>query len=81
MNIKDILKKIGYGLKKYLTDWKNLAVHAIVGIILVYVVFLSPLPVWVRLGIFCCVVIFNVIRMKYADKKKAKKEAEEDTTD
>lgn len=57
--------KIFDGIKKYLTDWKNLLTHTLVGIALLLIALFAPVPPWVRILFLIVVVAFNVIRMKY----------------
>lgn len=57
--------KIFEGLKKYLTDWKNLLAHTIVGVILLLIAIFAPVPWAIRVLFLVLVVAFNVIRMKY----------------
>ncbi|MCQ2976866.1 MAG: hypothetical protein MJ232_02520 [archaeon] len=57
--------KILNGIKNYLTDWKNLLTHSLVGIALLLIAIYAPVPVWVRVLFLVIVVMFNVIRMKY----------------
>lgn len=42
------MRKISSAIFAYLTDWKNLLVHAIVGVVLLLVLFIAPLPVYVQ---------------------------------
>lgn len=58
------------GIKDYLSDWKNWAVHGAVGVILLLFLLFAPLDPYIRLAIIGCVVAFNVFRMKYLDKPK-----------
>jgi hypothetical protein len=58
--VKAILK----GLRSYLTDWRNLLMHAAIGVGLVLVAVYLPVPPVVRVGIFAAVIAFNVIRMR-----------------
>jgi hypothetical protein len=55
------MKKISKALFGYVSDWKNLLVHAIAGVILVLVIFVEPLPVYVRIIVFVLVVAFNCL--------------------
>lgn len=67
--MKIILKKISGAILGYLSDWKNLAVHAIAGVVLVLVLFIVPLPLYVRIIIFIAVIIFNGVRGQLKKKK------------
>lgn len=62
--------KIINGLKKYLTDWKNLLTHSLVGVILLLIALFAPVAPWIRILFLILVVVFNVIRMKYFSKKE-----------
>lgn len=62
--------KIINGLKKYLTDWKNLLTHTLVGVILLLIALFAPVAPWIRILFLILVVVFNVIRMKYFSKKE-----------
>ncbi|MBQ6813400.1 MAG: hypothetical protein IJP12_02055 [Methanobrevibacter sp.] len=62
--------KITEALKIYLTDWKNLLTHAIVGIILLYCLLFAPVAWYWRIILFLLVIIFNVIRMRYSKNKR-----------
>ncbi len=64
------MKRLLSGIKAYLSDWKNWAVHGIVGVILLLFLLFAPLDIYVRLGVLACVVLFNVFRMKYLDSSK-----------
>lgn len=57
-------------LKEYLTDWKNLLTHGIVGVILLYCLFFVPIDWYWRLIILIIVIAFNVARMKYSKNRK-----------
>jgi nicotinamide riboside transporter PnuC len=65
-----ILKKISKAIQSYVSDWKNLLIHAIAGVVLVLVIFVVPLPVYVRIIVFIAVVLFNIWRGKMKNKKK-----------
>jgi len=60
------------GIKTYLSDWKNWAVHSAVGVVLLLFLLFAPLDPYVRIAVLGCVVVFNVFRMKYLDKPKGK---------
>ncbi|MEI7649847.1 MAG: hypothetical protein WCJ47_09115 [Methanomicrobiales archaeon] len=59
-----IFKKISKAIHSYVFDWKNLLIHAIAGVVLVLVIFVVPLPVYVRIIVFIAVVLFNIWRGK-----------------
>lgn len=59
------MNRIIKGIKSYLTDWKNLLTHTIVGIIILAIALFAPVSPYLRLAFVVAVVVFNVIRMKY----------------
>jgi hypothetical protein len=59
------MMKIFQGIKTYLTDWKNLLMHSIVGILIVIIALFAPISPYLRLGFVDVVVAFNILRMKY----------------
>ena len=62
--------KIIEGLKIYLTDWKNLLTHGIVGVILLYCLLFAPVAWDWRVILLIIVIAFNLIRMKYSKSDK-----------
>ena len=52
-------------VKAYLSDWKNLLMHSIVGILIVIIALFAPISPYLRLGFVILVVGFNVLRMRY----------------
>ena len=60
--------KIFDALKTYLTDWKNLLTHGIVGVILLYCLLFAPIAWYWRIILFIIVIVFNILRMKYTKK-------------
>lgn len=61
-NVNRIVK----GLKTYLTDWKNLLTHSIVGVAILLIALFAPVSPYIRIAFVGVVVVFNVIRMRYA---------------
>ncbi|MDI6644750.1 MAG: hypothetical protein QME14_06785 [Methanobacteriaceae archaeon] len=59
------MNRVIKGLKSYLTDWKNLLTHTIVGILILAIAFFAPVSTYIRLAFVGLVVAFNVIRMNY----------------
>jgi hypothetical protein len=53
------------GIKTYLTDWKNLLMHSIVGVLIVIIALFAPISPYLRIGFVIVVIGFNVLRMKY----------------
>ncbi|MPM17798.1 hypothetical protein SDC9_64197 [bioreactor metagenome] len=68
------LKKIGSGLKAYLTDWKNLLGHALLGVFFVVIAVWAPINLWLKLGIIACLICLNILRMRLKAKKQSEKE-------
>lgn len=54
------------GIKTYLTDWKNLFTHSLVGVAILVIALYAPVSPYLRMGFVGVVVAFNVIRMKYS---------------
>lgn len=57
-------------LKRYLTDWKNLLTHGIVGVILLYCLLFAPVAWYWRVILLIIVIAFNIARMKYSKNKR-----------
>ena len=57
------MSKIKNAIVKYITDWKNLVVHAIVGCVLAYCMFFAPVVWWLRMIIVLLVIGLNALRM------------------
>lgn len=72
-----VLKKIATGLKAYLTDWKNLLGHALLGVFFVFVAVWAPINLWLKLGIIACLIGLNILRMRLKAKKNAKESVPE----
>ena len=71
-----IAKKAGKGLAAYLTDWKNLLAHALLGCLLLLIAIIAPVPIWAKLLLIICLVTLNILRMRWSKARKAKKTAE-----
>ncbi|NTU89009.1 MAG: hypothetical protein HGA54_03750 [Actinobacteria bacterium] len=56
--------KLGYGLKAYLTDWKNLLGHSLLGVCFLVLAIWAPINGWVKLAVVACLIGFNIRRMK-----------------
>jgi len=63
-----MLRRLFRGIREYLTDWKNLLTHSLVGVLILAVAVYAPVSPYVRMGFVGCVVGFNVLRMKYLDQ-------------
>jgi hypothetical protein len=59
------MNRIMNGIKAYLTDWKNLLIHSIVGVIILVIALFAPVSPYLRLAFVLVVVGFNVMRMRY----------------
>ncbi|MDO5850779.1 MAG: hypothetical protein Q4P14_06135 [Methanobacteriaceae archaeon] len=68
--------KIFNALKIYLTDWKNLLAHTLVGVVLLAIALFAPVHWIYRVIFLILVVVFNVIRMRYSKNKKDKQAKE-----
>lgn len=44
------MNRIIKGLKKYLTDWKNLLTHSIVGVVILAVALFAPISPYIRMA-------------------------------
>ena len=53
--------KIVDGLKMYLTDWKNLLTHGIVGVILLYCLLFAPVAWYWRVILLIIVIAFHEV--------------------
>lgn len=63
------MKKIFEAVWRYLKDWKNLLSHAIVGVLILAVGLLLPIPPVYRIGILLLIIALNVFRMRLSEKK------------
>jgi Ca2+/Na+ antiporter len=81
---RSLIAKIGFGLKAYLTDWRNLLAHGLLGVVLLVFAIWAPINPWIKLIIILCLICFNVFRMKRKSKKlvtseeNAKEETEQE---
>ena len=73
-----ILRAVGLGLKAYLTDWRNLLGHALLGVLFVVIAVWAPINVWLKLGIIACLIALNILRMRGKAKKRNERNAAED---
>ena len=72
----NVFKTIFNGLKVYLTDWRNLLGHALLGVMFVVIAIWAPINLWLKLAIIACLITLNVLRMRAKSKKKTKKETD-----
>lgn len=56
-------------LAAYLTDWKNLLAHTLVGVAILAVAWFLPVKPLYRGIILCAVVGLNILRMRLSEKK------------
>ena len=68
------LSRIWSGLKAYLTDWRNLLGHALLGVVFVVVAVWAPITLWLKLVIIAVLITFNVLRMRLKNKNTQAKE-------
>lgn len=59
------MNRVIKGLRAYLTDWKNLLTHSIVGVVILLIALFAPVSPYIRIVFVGLVVSFNVIRMRY----------------
>ncbi|MCE5189971.1 MAG: hypothetical protein LLF75_12440 [Eubacteriales bacterium] len=70
-----VFKRIWSGLKAYLTDWRNLLGHALLGVFFVVIAVWAPINIWLKLAIIACLITLNILRMRLKSKKSSKKES------
>jgi hypothetical protein len=63
------MKEIFTAVWNYLTDWKNLLSHSIVGILILVVGLALPVQPVYRIGILLLLVTLNIFRMRLSKKK------------
>ena len=73
--LRALFRRIWGGLKAYLTDWRNLLGHALLGVIFVVVAIWAPINVWLKLAVIACLIGLNILRMRLKTKKATKKES------
>ncbi|HJJ53666.1 MAG TPA: hypothetical protein O0X66_04090 [Methanocorpusculum sp.] len=70
-----IAKKAGKGIAAYLTDWKNLLAHALLGCFLLLIAIIAPVPIWTKFVLIIVLVTLNILRMRWSKSRKAKRSA------
>ena len=70
-----VFRRIWGGLKAYLTDWRNLLGHALLGVAFVVVAIWAPINVWLKLAVIACLIGLNILRMRLKTKKNNEKES------
>ena len=68
------LRRVWQGLKAYLTDWRNLLGHALLGVVFVVVAVWAPIALWLKLVIIAVLITFNMLRMRLKNKNTQAKE-------
>ena len=67
-------QRVWSGLKAYLTDWRNLLGHALLGVVFVVIAVWAPISIWLKLIIIAALITFNVLRMRNKNKKNTAEE-------
>lgn len=60
-----MLRTILSSAKEYLTDWKNILMHSLIGVSILVIALFLPVDVIFRVALLMCVVMFNLGRMYY----------------
>jgi len=60
--------KIINAIWSYLKDWKNLLVHALIGVAILLAAFVIPVKPIYRIIILLAVIGFNIIRMNHTKR-------------
>ena len=63
------------GFKVYLTDWRNLLGHALLGVIFVVIAIWAPINIWLKLSIVASLIFLNILRMRNKVKTQNEKES------
>ena len=64
-----MIKNILTAILNYLKDWKNLLAHTIVGLLILAIGLALPVAPIYRIIILVIVILLNVARMKYSEKR------------
>jgi hypothetical protein len=64
------MKTVVNTIKTYLTNWKNLLIHSVLGVTMISIAIFAPISPYIRIGFIGVVVAFNILRMKYLDGEK-----------
>jgi uncharacterized membrane protein len=65
-----ILASAGRALKGYLTDWRNLLGHAMLGVLFFILAIWAPVQIWIKLVIIMILITINAVRMRRKTRKK-----------
>ena len=63
------LRRFGRGLAAYLSDWKNLLGHTLVGLGFLAAAIWVPVPVLAKLAVIAVLVVFNLSRGRRRSRK------------
>ena len=74
-SVASFFGSIWRGHKSYLTDWRNLLGHALLGVVFVVIAVWAPINIWLKLAIIAFLILFNILRMRLKAKKKNMKES------
>lgn len=69
------MNKILTAIGAYLKDWKNWAVHSIIGIVILCAAFFLPVRPVYRIAILLVVISLNTLRMKLEKKRAQERES------
>ena len=69
-----VFRRVWSELKAYLTDWRNLLGHALLGVVFVVIAVWAPISLWLKLIIIAALITFNVLRMRNKNKKNTAEE-------
>jgi hypothetical protein len=61
-------------LVEYLSDWKNLLAHALIGVGILVVALWLPVSATLRALILVVVIVANIFRMRYEDRHTEQEE-------
>lgn len=71
---RSVFQRIWMGLKSYLTDWRNLLGHALLGVLFVVIAIWAPISLWLKLVIIAVLITFNILRMRKKNKSTTSEE-------
>ena len=60
---RTVFRNIWTGLKSYLTDWRNLLGHALLGVGFVVIAVWAPINIWLKLVIIAVLITFNILQI------------------
>jgi hypothetical protein len=68
--ILNFLKTIAKAVKSYLTDWRNLLTHSLVGVAFVVLAVWAPIPLHGKITVLSAIILLNVFRMRRKNKNQ-----------